>query len=104
MTGDRARTAPEMTPAIDVDDDAARIDRRGVVRDSPPGLEPTSADPTRPTHLDPGETPGLGGPIEGRTELSDTTGAERTDEGGGSARQSPSDGSPRPIGDDIAEN
>ena len=104
MTGDRARTAPEMTPAIDVDDDAARIDRRGVVRDSPPGLPPTGADPISSTHLDPGEAPGLGGPVEGRTELSDTTGAERTDEGDGTVRRSPSDGSPRPIGDDIAEN
>lgn len=93
-----------MTPAVDVDDDAARIDRRGVVRDAPPGLAPTSVDPTSPTELDPGEVPGLGGPVEGRTELSDTTGAERTDEGGGRARQSPSDGAPSPIGEDSAGN
>jgi hypothetical protein len=79
MTGERAWTAPEMTPAVDAPDEKARPDdQRGV----PQGRAPDTAP-------EPGEVPGLGGRVEGRSQLSDTTGAERTDEGDGARRQPP---------------
>jgi hypothetical protein len=99
MTGDRARMAPEMTPAVEAADEATRMDRRGVVRDTPPGTEPAAG-----AAPDPGSVPGIGGEVEGRTQLTDTTGAERTDEGGGRQRRSPNDGAPSPVGDDSRGN
>jgi len=99
MTGERARTAPEMTPAVDAGDEAAPMDRRGIVRDTPPGTEPKPG-----AESDPGAVPGIGGKVEGRTQLSDTTGADRTDEGAGQQRRSPNDGAPSPVGDDSRGN
>jgi hypothetical protein len=99
MTGDRARMAPEMTPAVEADDEAPPMDRRGVVRETPPGTEPAAG-----AAPDPGSVPGIGGKVEGRTQLTDTTGAERTDEGGGRQRRSPTDGAPSPVGDESRGN
>jgi hypothetical protein len=79
MTGERAWVAPEMTPAVDPPDDhEAAADRRDVARAPPPGNAP-----------EPGEVPGIDGRVEGRSQLSDTTGAERTDEGDGAPRRPP---------------
>lgn len=77
MTGDRARMAPEMTPAVDSDAGRDVVeDRRGVVN-SPGALE----EPTPP-----GEVPGIESHVEGRSRLGTTTGADRTDEGEGADR------------------
>jgi hypothetical protein len=79
MTGERAWVAPEMTPAVDPPEEhEAPADRRGVARGTPPDATP-----------EPGEVPGIGGRVEGRSQLSDTTGAERTDEGDGAPRRPP---------------
>lgn len=74
MTGERAWTAPEMTPAVDPDEDREAIeDRRGG---------PGAVDGPTP----PGEVPGIGTDVEGRSRLGTTSGADRTDEGGGAER------------------
>jgi hypothetical protein len=77
MTGERAWVAPEMTPAVDADDPAQTPeDRRGVA-----GGPETTEEP-----LAPGDVPGLGTHVEGRSRLGTTSGPDRTDEGGGSQR------------------
>ena len=77
MTGDRAWVAPEMTPAVDAPDpDEAPLDRRGVTDPAVPSPEPAA----------PGEVPGIGGHVEGRSRLGTTSGADQTDEGGGAER------------------
>jgi hypothetical protein len=71
VTGERAWTAPEMTPAVDAPDDPARPteDRRGVADQTP--AEPPEA----------GTVPGLGSArIEGRSRLG-TTIAPAPDDG-----------------------
>lgn len=82
MSGDRAWTAPEMTPAVDAPDEDERVaeDRRGV-------LEP-EASPEEPP--EPGDVPGIGSRVEGRSRLGTTSGADDADEGGGSERPPPS--------------
>lgn len=79
MTGERAWVAPEMTPAVDSPDEhEERLDQRGV------------AAPDRGTAApEPGDVPGIGGRVEGRSQLGDTTGPDRTDEGDGAARRPP---------------
>jgi hypothetical protein len=81
MGGDRAWTAPEMTPLVDAPDEAERHaeDRRGVV----------DVDPAADTAPDPGEVPGLETRVEGRSRLGTTSGADRTDEGAGRQREDP---------------
>ena len=80
MSGDRAWTAPEMTPAVDGPDENERAleDRRGVVdkaaSDAPP---------------EPGDVPGIGARVEGRSRLGTTSGADETDEGEGAERPKP---------------
>ena len=82
MTGDRAWMAPEMTPLVDApDEDEAPVeDRRGVL-DRTPGQEP----------LEPGQVPGPGTELEGRSRLGTTSGADRTDEGEGRRRNDPAE-------------
>jgi hypothetical protein len=81
MGGDRAWTAPEMTPLVDAPDEAERHaeDRRGVV----------DVDSAADTAPDPGEVPGLETRVEGRSRLGTTSGADRTDEGAGRQREDP---------------
>jgi hypothetical protein len=81
MSGDRAWTAPEMTPLVDAPDEEDRHaeDRRGVT-DRTPGSEVVP---------EPGEVPGLETRVEGRSRLGTTTGADRTDEGSGQQRDDP---------------
>lgn len=77
MTGERAWTAPEMTPAVEADEERAVLeDRRGVVGGPGATDEPTP----------PGETPGIGTEVEGRSRLGTTSGPDRTDEGAGAER------------------
>jgi hypothetical protein len=77
MTGDRARMAPEMTPAVDSDDPREALeDRRGVVTNPGAVDEPTP----------PGEVPGIESHVEGRSRLGTTSGPDRADEGGGAER------------------
>jgi hypothetical protein len=61
MTGERAWTAPEMTPAVDAPDDQIKEaeDRRGAI--DRPTDEPR-----------PGEVPGIETRVEGRSQLGDT--------------------------------
>ena len=77
MTGDRARMAPEMTPAVDSDEaQDAFEDRRGVVTDPGATEEP----------IPPGEVPGIASHVEGRSRLGTTSGPDRIDEGDGAER------------------
>ena len=70
MTGERAWTAPEMTPAVDAPDEHEIVDdRRGIATGAP--ATPPEA----------GEVPGIGGRVEGRSQLGDTTETERVDDG-----------------------
>ena len=81
MTGDRAWTAPEMTPLVDAPDEEDRLaeDRRGVV-DRTPGSEQLP---------EPGDVPGIEAHVEGRSRLGTTTGPDRTDEGSAQLRDDP---------------
>jgi hypothetical protein len=74
MTGERALTAPEMTPSVDAADAPDRLpeDHRGVVGGTPgaPGTPDTPGTPGAPgDSTAPGQVPGLGGPLEGRSRL-----------------------------------
>ena len=62
MTGERAWTAPEMTPSVDSPDEADQPteDRRGV-------LDQTATDEPKP-----GEVPGIETRVEGRSQLGTT--------------------------------
>jgi hypothetical protein len=79
MTGERAWTAPEMTPAVDPPEEHGPTGDR---RDVPTGRQPDAAP-------EPGEVPAIGGRVAGRSQLGDTTGADRTDEGDGAQRRPP---------------
>ena len=59
MTGERAWTAPEMTPAVDAPDEAERAveDRRGT---------PAQGESEEPK---PGDVPGIDTRVEGRSRL-----------------------------------
>ena len=59
MTGERAWTAPEMTPAVDAPDEAERAleDRRGA-------LDQGETDEPKP-----GDVPGIDTHVEGRSRL-----------------------------------
>lgn len=87
MTGDRAWTAPEMTPLVDAPDETEELaeDRRGVL-DRTPGETPPA----------PGEVPGLAtdSTLEGRSRLGTTSGADETDEGEGRRRDDREDPAP----------
>jgi hypothetical protein len=77
VTGERAWTAPEMTPPVDADAEREALeDRRGVIGG------PGATDEPSP----PGEVPGLEGEVEGRSRLGTTSGPDRTDEGDGAER------------------
>ena len=80
MSGDRAWTAPEMTPAVDAPDEREPVaeDRRGIVETAVPENPP-----------EPGDTPGIGSRVEGRSRLGTTSGADDADEGEGSERPAP---------------
>jgi hypothetical protein len=79
MTGERAWTAPEMTPSVDAPDEHdVPEDRRGVANADPADAKP-----------EPGEVPGIDGRVEGRSQLTDSTGADMTDEGEGTERRPP---------------
>lgn len=80
MSGDRAWTAPEMTPVVDVPDEKERAleDRRGVVDK-----------PTRENSPEPGDVPGIGARVEGRSRVGTASGADDTDEGEGAERPKP---------------
>jgi hypothetical protein len=62
MTGERAWTAPEMTPSVDSPDETERLaeDRRGML-DQAATEEPK-----------PGEVPGIETRVEGRSQLGTT--------------------------------
>ena len=62
MTGERAWTAPEMTPSVDSPDEAERVaeDRRGVL------------DQDATEEAKPGEVPGIETRVEGRSQLGTT--------------------------------
>jgi len=77
MSGDRAWTAPEMTPLVDPIDDKPD----GEARDQRDALEPREPAP--------GEVPGPGGNVEGRSRIGATDEAEATDEGHGAERERP---------------
>ena len=62
MTGERAWTAPEMTPSVDSPDEAERLaeDRRSVL------------DQDATEEAKPGEVPGIETRVEGRSQLGTT--------------------------------
>ena len=74
MTGERPLVAPEMTPSVDAADAPDRLpeDHRGVVGGTPgnPGTSaPRDVPGTSDDSTAPGQVPGLGGPVEGRSRL-----------------------------------
>jgi hypothetical protein len=76
MSGDRAWTAPEMTPQVDgiSDEPGDRSDRSdGIERQEPA----------------PGDVPGPGGRVEGRSRLGTLDQPDATDEGDGTERNKP---------------